>query len=109
MKIVFPKVGVARTVQQQAGYQLAALGVSLAIAILGGAFSGFCASRLGRTVEHLFDDEEHWHGCTYDVPLEEEEVNPAKGSNLDNAQKDSEEDNYEYEHESESDGKENIQ
>ena len=44
------------------------------MAFLGGMFSGFCASRIGYQVQNLFDDEEHWHDCAYDVPLEEEEV-----------------------------------
>jgi hypothetical protein len=37
----------SRSFKEQGGYQMAALGVSLGIAILGGAFSGFCASRIG--------------------------------------------------------------
>lgn len=85
------------------------------MAFLGGMFSGFCASRIGYQVQNLFDDEEHWHNCAYDVPLEEEEVleaPPAKTAmfwshepreNTEEKQMDV------YEHESESDGKENIQ
>ncbi len=85
--------------------------MTLAIATLGGAFSGFCASRVGRAVEHLFDDEEHWHHCAYDVPLEEEEVEPAKGSYFDGEGKTEKADEYDEheEHEVDSDGKENIQ
>ena len=71
--MVFKRVGPDRTFAQQGGYQIAALAISLGIALLGGAFSGFVASRVGRKVQHLFDDEEHWHGCAYDIPLEEEE------------------------------------
>jgi len=70
----------------------------LGIAVLRGAFSGFCASRIGYEVQNVFDDEEHWHNCAYDVPLEEEQE-PAS----DNQGQD-----YGHEHEEEYEGKENI-
>jgi hypothetical protein len=54
--------------------QIAMLFISIGIALLGGAFSGFIASRLGRTIEHIFNDEENWMHCTYDIQPNEEEV-----------------------------------
>mmetsp|Transcript_9161 Transcript_9161/g.6912 ORF Transcript_9161/g.6912 Transcript_9161/m.6912 type:complete len:153 (-) Transcript_9161:58-516(-) len=50
-----------RSTARQAGMQLATLGLSLGIAIFGGAFTGLIASRpwFG-TVKELFSDTEHW-------------------------------------------------
>lgn len=109
IELLFPAIKEGRTYKQQGAYQMAALGVSLGLAIMGGAFSGFCASRIGHRVEHLFDDEEHWHACAYDVPLEEEFV---EGDGKDDFNKeeqvydDEPEDQREYD--DDVDGKENI-
>jgi len=82
------------------------------MAFLTGMFSGFCASRIGYQIQNLFDDEEHWHNCAYDVPLEEEEVldaPPAAKAAFWDPENNTEERRMDvYEHESESDGKENI-
>jgi hypothetical protein len=51
---------------------LAALFTTVGIALLGGAFSGFIASKVGRTPEHLFEDIEHWHGVNYDFPVDKD-------------------------------------
>ena len=58
-----------RTFEEQGWMQICALGVTLGISLLGGAFSGFIASRAG-SLNHFFDDEEHWYECRYDMPLE---------------------------------------
>jgi|LakMenEpi03Oct11_1017367.scaffolds.fasta_scaffold77464_1 hypothetical protein len=46
--------------------QLAALGVTLGIALLTGAFSGFVSSKCGGNFE-FFDDKAHFHECEYDI------------------------------------------
>jgi len=51
-------------------YQLYALGVTLALALLGGAGSGFLVSNCC-VANHLFDDEEHFREVNFDIPLEE--------------------------------------
>lgn len=50
VEIIFPDVAAGRSFQEQGGYQMAALGVTLGLALLGGSFSGFCASRVGYEV-----------------------------------------------------------
>ena len=45
---------------------MAAIGVTVGIAIFTGAFSGFICSKFG-DVGELFDDKEHFHGCEYDI------------------------------------------
>jgi ammonium transporter Rh len=72
--ILYPDVNSSRSFQQQAGMQIGALAVSLCIALISGAFAGFTSSRLGRTIEFIFDDEENWYDCTYDLELREDEV-----------------------------------
>lgn len=62
--------GDARTPAQQGWYQIAALGVTLGLSIGGGALSGFIVSNCCE-IQHLFDDEEHFHEVYYDDPLEE--------------------------------------
>ena len=42
------------------------MGVTIGIAIITGAFSGFICSKFGR-VELLFDDKDHFHGCEFDI------------------------------------------
>jgi len=73
---MFPEIkefGDSRTFKEQGGYQLAALFTTMGIALLGGAFSGFIASKVGRTPKHLFEDIEHWHGVNYDFPVDKDE------------------------------------
>lgn len=60
----FPKIAEGRTTSEQGWIQLAALGISLGIAMSGGAFSGFIASRFAK-VEYLFDDKEHFAHVDY--------------------------------------------
>lgn len=109
-ELIFDEITKGRSSESQGGYQMAALGVTLGLALMGGAFSGFCASRVGYEVQNLFDDEEHWHNCAYDVPLEEEEVIEKEGEPRAQAYFDPEQDQEQvYEHEEDySDGKENI-
>lgn len=45
----------------QCGYQFATLFTTVGIAFFGGHFSGWLTSKIGRTVEHLFEDGEHWN------------------------------------------------
>jgi len=86
---MFPEIkqfGISRTFKEQGGYQLAALFTTVGIAILGGAFSGFIASKVGRTPKQLFYDNEHWHGVNYDFPIDkdESEHEPKKAPNAHN-------------------------
>jgi len=76
--IMFPAIGAKRTFKEQGGYQLAALFTTMGIALLGGAFSGFVASKVGRTPKHLFEDIEHWHGVNYDFPVDKDEEEEQK-------------------------------
>ena len=46
--------------------QLAAIGVTLGIALLSGAFSGFVSSKCG-SLDEFFDDKAHFHECEYDI------------------------------------------
>ena len=60
-----------RTVHQQAGYQLAALGTSLGIAIFGGLISGLVTGNHNPLFEplpdeHFFDDTWAWDECEID-------------------------------------------
>ena len=51
-----------RTPREQAGYQLAGLGLTLGIGIVSGVLGGFIASRqFFEPPKELFDDTEHWH------------------------------------------------
>ena len=104
ISIIFSAIGEGRSYEAQGGYQMAALGVTLAFAIVGGIISGFCASRIGYEVQTMFADEEHWHGVEFDVPLEKEggakAAEPHTYFNQDPEQP--------YEHEDEDHGKENI-
>lgn len=54
-----------RTTAEQGWFQLAALGCTLGISIIGGLISGFLASRFG-AVDLLFDDKEHFEEVEYD-------------------------------------------
>jgi len=59
-----------RSARTQAGYQLAAIGVSVGISIVSGIFAGFIASRsIFLPPKELFDDSEHW----YDKEIIEEQ------------------------------------
>lgn len=71
--VVFAEVGEGRTFAKQGAMQLAALGTSLGIALLSGAFAGWFASCIGRTPRLLFEDKEHWVHVDYDF---EHEVEP---------------------------------
>ena len=68
----FAAMGDGRTAQQQGMYQVAALGITLGIAIISGILSGFLVSNCC-VVENFFDDEEHFRDVEFDVPLEEDE------------------------------------
>ena len=54
-----------RTTAQQGWYQMAALGCTLGISIIGGLISGCLASRFN-AVDLLFDDKEHFEEVEYD-------------------------------------------
>ena len=69
-KATFKAMADGRTAQEQGMYQLAALGVTLGLSILGGAASGFLVSNCC-VPNHLFDDEEHFEEVEFDVPLED--------------------------------------
>merc|ERR1719195_1973575 len=68
----FPKLAEGRTTWGQAGIQLAVLGITLVYAIVGGAFSGFVASRFGK-LEELFDDRENFAHVEFDGNVAEKE------------------------------------
>jgi len=68
----FPKLADGRTSSEQGWIQLMALGITLAIAISGGAISGFVASRFGK-IEELFDDEEHFKSPGYIEVVDEDD------------------------------------
>lgn len=69
-KATFKAMADGRSAQEQGMYQLAALGVTLGLAIFGGAASGFLVSNCCAPA-HLFDDEEHFEEVEFDVPLED--------------------------------------
>lgn len=55
-----------RTPVQQAGFQMAGLGLSLGLAIVGGLIGGFLASRSWTCPpEELYDDRDNWTDCTF--------------------------------------------
>eukprot|EP00117_Sycon_ciliatum_P005122 scpid50210/ scgid9199/ Ammonium transporter Rh type B-B; Rhesus blood group family type B glycoprotein B len=65
---VLPAVGDGRSASSQAGYQIAALVVTLVIALAGGAFTGLVLRFWGGALdavkddeENMFDDAVHWH------------------------------------------------
>lgn len=66
-----------RTPQEQAGYQLAGLGITLGIAIFTGLATGYITSRpmfMPPPEESLFDDKHHWANCV----IEHEELHELK-------------------------------
>jgi ammonium transporter Rh len=78
----FPAIKDGRTVSEQGWMQLAALGVSLTISILGGIISGFLVSRCANP-EKYFDDQEHFHECDYEVDtIEVTEMHVVGGESL---------------------------
>ena len=76
--ILFPMMKEGRTLSEQAGYQLAALGCTFAIAILGGLISGLIASKIGRNVEQIFGDEDHWEAINYDIKTKDAAIDQTK-------------------------------
>ena len=74
---IYPYQALNRTPEEQAGYQLAGLGVCLGLAIGGGMLTGFIASRewfMPPPVDALFDDKHHWANCV----IEHEELHELK-------------------------------
>jgi len=74
---IYPYQALNRTPEEQAGYQLAGLGVCLGLAIGGGMLTGFIASRewfQPPPAEALFDDKHHWANCV----IEHEELHELK-------------------------------
>ena len=66
-----PAAGAVRTHREQAGYQLASLGVSLGLALLGGIVAGFiCNLSFFQAPDLLFDDTENW--AEVEVPMEDD-------------------------------------
>jgi len=64
LAIEFPSVWNTRSPRQQAGMQLAGMGITLGISIATGLIGGFIASRLPFP-EHFFDDHDHFHEVEY--------------------------------------------
>lgn len=59
--VIFPKISVARSNGQQAGYQLATIATSLGLALFGGTVTGFILrSPHFPKLPSLFEDEEVW-------------------------------------------------
>ena len=76
----FEKVGEGRTTSEQGWFQMAALGCTLALAISGGAISGFICSKFG-SLEFLFDDKEHFCHAEYDQVVSvsaNDDINPTE-------------------------------
>jgi len=72
LEATFPKIAEGRTPAGQAGIQLAVLGITLVFAIVGGAFSGFVASKFGK-LEELFDDRQNFAHVEFDFNTGEKE------------------------------------
>ncbi len=64
LAIEFPFNWNTRSPRQMAGFQLAAIGITLGIAITTGLIGGFIASRLPFP-ENFFEDHEHFHEVEY--------------------------------------------
>jgi len=73
LEATFPKIAEGRTTWEQAGVQLAVLGLTLVFAIVGGSISGFVASRFGK-LEELFDDRENFVHVEFDAETSEAKV-----------------------------------
>ena len=55
-----------RSARENAGYQLAGLGLTLGLSIVAGLFTGWLTSRpffLPVPVNNFFDDQYHWENC----------------------------------------------
>jgi len=72
-------LGVGRSPGEQAGIQLLGLGHTLVIAIVGGAISGFVASRFGK-LEELFDDTQNFAHVEFDVQTSDPEKGKVSNS-----------------------------
>jgi len=73
-----PSEGVAGyTANQQALVQLQVLALTLVVALVTGAFTGFIASKCG-SVENLYDDKDHWDH----IDKDEVEVKVSKKSSI---------------------------
>ena len=71
LEATFPKLAEGRTISEQGWVQLAALGITLAISLVGGALAGFIASRFHQLdEEELFQDIVHFE----EVPRPVEEI-----------------------------------
>ena len=73
LELTFPAIKEGRTTSEQAWYQLAALGMTILIAILGGTISGAIACCFGAP-EDLFDDKEHFREADYIEEVEEKQI-----------------------------------
>ena len=58
-------------------YQIAALGTTLVLSITGGLLCGYIVSGIC-VIDNYFDDEEHFTGVEFDIPLEEVVDEPKK-------------------------------
>lgn len=57
------------SVDAQGWMQISALGVTLSIALLTGALSGFLSSKSGEIIS-VFDDFEHWDEVEFDLKMD---------------------------------------
>ena len=70
---IFTELANGRTQKQQAGYQLACLGSTLAISLIGGYLTGKiigCPFFEGAAAEDMFDDEMWWHMHPEEQPID---------------------------------------
>lgn len=61
----FSQVEAGRTLGTQSAIQLASLGITLSISVVGGAFSGWLTTRCTEHPEELFDDTHHFVHVQY--------------------------------------------
>jgi ammonia channel protein AmtB len=65
LEYLYPELANGRTLKQQAGAQILALLVTVIIALVSGAFTGFLCEKLIDSPEELFDDNAHFHGVSF--------------------------------------------